>query len=443
MRTLFQISLGILLSVCLISSHAAPAKAHRNPPASVPTTGEANGPKMADFDRDFIALFQRWRMQGGASVTVMRDGKVIAERGYGWADKAQQQLVYPNSRFRIASASKTFTAVTILHLAQEGKLDLNEPVFNILNDLKPLNNRRLNPQIGQITVMDLLQMSSGWFSGGSGHFDPMFGPWPKSVEALLSPELPASCETTTRFMMSMSLRYKPGTHFAYSNLDYCVLGLVINKVTGSRYGYAGYENYVKTALLAPLGIQDMFIGSTQTKYRAPGEVTYYGGPAAPVVNSTKPNDSFYFPYSTAEILKKNFANGGWVATSRDLATFVQALYHEQILNHKYLGLMQSKPAFIAEAQANAQKKASAKNSKKQPQPAEKVDSYYSMGGIIYWLNGKAYWIQTGSFTGTNALIVTKPNGTTIAVIFNYRPDASSFLKRFRPELRRILINSEF
>jgi CubicO group peptidase (beta-lactamase class C family) len=453
MRSIYQVSVGILLSVCLLVSPIAFAKAHKapkapkaySPPPNIPMTGEVHDPRMAEFDRQMISLMQRWRMKGGASVTIMKDGKILAERGYGWADKDNQQLVYPNSRFRIASASKTFTAVTILHLAQEGKLDLNEPIFNILNDLTPLNNRRLNPQIGQITVMDALQMSSGWFSGGSGHFDPMFGPWPKSVEALLSPELPASCETTTRFMMSMPLRYQPGTHYAYSNLDYCLLGLVVNKVTGSRYGFAGYEQYVRTNLLAPLGIQDMAIGSTQLKYRQPNEVVYYDSASAPV-DPTKQSDSFYFPYSTAEILKKNFANGGWVATSRDLATFVQALYHEQILNHKYLGLMQSKPAFVAEVQAReaAKKTAPTKKGKKPvAEPAEKVESYYSMGGIIYWLNGNAYWIQTGSFTGTNALIVTKPNGTTIAVIFNYRPDTYSFLHRFRPELRKVLINNDF
>lgn len=384
-------------------------------PSNFPITGTQGNAQLEAFDKRFVPFMKRWSAPGAALV-VMRDGKIIAERGYGWADIQNRIPVQPYSLFRIASVSKTFTAVTILRLIQEGQLHLDDKVFNILNDLQPLNGRSINPQIYQITVKNLLQMSSGWFNPGAGHFDPMFGPWPKSVEAVLSPELPASCETTTRFMMSQSLHHKPGSTYVYSNLDYCILGLIINKVTGTPYGYLGYQNFVRAHILAPVGIHDMMTGSTQLKYRLPNEVNYYQNTRA--VGAQELSNSFYLPYSDTELLKKNFANGGWVASAIDLATFIQAVKHLQILNADYLALMQEKPAFVN----------------------PKREMYYTMGGIISKAGKEINWIQTGSFTGTNALIITKPDGTTVAVVFNTRPASFSFFSKFRPELRKILMD---
>lgn len=413
---------SLLLSVAWAIDSPSPAlkatpKSERH---LVPTTGVASDPAIAAFDKRFIAFLKKWRAPGAALV-VMKNGRVLVERGYGWADVEQHEPATANHLFRIASVSKTFTATAILKLVQDGKLHLNDRVFTILNDLKPLNGHSMAARVNDITVLNLLQMSSGWFAPGSGHLDPLFGPWPQKIRSILNPEfgLPASCEITTRMMMSMPLRYKPGSNYAYSNLDYCILGLVINKVTGSQYGYAGYEQYVKNQILAPLGITDMFIGSTQARYRAKGEVHYYQDRRS--AGQDELTNSFYLPYSQTEILKKNFGNGGWVASAKDVATFIQALHSGRILTANSLRLMQSKPAF------------------------RRVDpnkgSFYTIGGQVYRSQGKTYLIETGSFTGTNALIVTKPNGVTLAVIFNYRPSAYSFLSKFRPELRALLINN--
>ena len=383
-----------------------------------PITGFANDVGIQAFEPQFVAFMKKWHVPG-ASLVVMKNGQIVVEKGYGWSDKEAGNPVEKNAIFRIASVSKTLTAVTILKLIQEGKLSLHDRVFAILNDLQPLNGKRVNPQIYAITIQNLLQMSSGWFNGNAGHFDPLFGPWPKKMANVLNPELPASCETTARFMMSQPLRHQPGTHYAYSNFDYCLLGLIINKVSGSDYGYSGYERYVRKKTLSPLGISDMQIGSTQLKYRLPGEVRYYQDPSNR--NFQELANSYYLPYSKTELLRKNFANGGWLGTPQDLATFIQALHHGQILNNQLLDVMRQKPMFV---------------------PKNK-QSYYTMGGIVYNVGEQRYWIQTGSFTGTNAMIVTKPNGTTIAIIFNYRPEAYAFLTRFRPELRKLMINNAF
>lgn len=403
--------LHFIASFVVIFSFTASAQVIKD----YPTTGFSNTPHIETFDKKFIDFLRQWGLPGG-QVTVMKNGNILVKRGYGWANMITRQPIEPYSQFRIASVSKTITAIAILKLVDENKLNLNDKVFHILNDLKPLKNRKINPKIYQISILNLLQMSSGWFAPGS-HFDPLFGPWPQPIVRILSPELPASCQTTTRYMMSAPLRFKPGTSYSYSNLDYCILGLVINKVTGSPYGYQGYENFIRSSLLAPLQIKDMAIASTQYKYRLPHEVTYYRD-----IHATHQmlDDKADLPYSTSEILKKNFANGGWVATATDLAVLIQAALEHKILSQKSLDLMLSKPSFVN----------------------PKRSSYYTIGSLIDVRQGKRYWVQHGSFTGTHSLIVTKPDGTTITALFNSRPNAS-FFSRCRPQLLNLLINSEF
>ena len=413
-----SIRLFLCTLLSLLSSFFIVETALASPPnEDFPITGFANDAGIRAFEPSLIQLMKKWRVPG-ASLVVMKNGQIVVDKGYGWEDKKTGKTISADSLFRIASTSKTVTATTVLKLAQMGKLNLNDSVFRILSDLRPLNGRPINPQINRITVKNLLQMSSGWFSGGGGHFDPMFGPWILPMKQVLGPTLPASCEMSVRFMMSQPLKYAPGTHYAYANMDYCLLGLVINKVTGSSYGYSGYESYVKKTVLYPLGITDMQIGSTEPKYRLHDEVTYYEDLTE---GRQELANSWYLPYSNTELLRKNFANGGWLATSKDLATLVQALSAGRILNPSFLSIMQQKPSFVPKSK----------------------QAYYTMGGIIDYLNGQRYWIQTGSFTGSNALIVTKPNGTTIAVVFNYRPEVSSFLSRFRPVLKRMMMMNTF
>jgi CubicO group peptidase (beta-lactamase class C family) len=387
-------------------------KVSRNP---MPITGTVE-PVMSSFENQFINLLRQWQIPGG-TVAIVKNDRVVYAKGFGWANKETRTPAEPDSLFRIASVSKLFTAVTVLKLAQEGKLNLEDPVFSILNDLPPMDGRAINPRIYEIKVKNLLQMSSGWFSPG-GHWDPMFGPWSKQMVDRLQGQVPASCESTVRVMMTMPLRSKPGSNFVYSNLDYCLLGLVINKASGHPYGYQGYEDHVTQQVLAPVGINNMFIGDTLPTARMPNEATYYSDSAP---NS---EDEFlnYLPYSEQQILKKNFSDGGWVATSTDLARFMYALSHGQILNQTYLQIMQSKPDYLSHS--------------------DKGD-YFSMGMKVYNLgSGQTYWIQTGSFTGTNAMVVNRPDGTTIAVTFNNRPGGYSFFTRFRPELRAMLMSSQ-
>lgn len=383
----------------------------------MPVTG-TDIPAMRPFDQKFVRFMRLWRMPGG-SVTVMKNnGEIVFTRGYGWSHVGRQQVMEPDALFRIASVSKTFTAVTILKLVQEHRLRLDDKVFLILNDLQPIDGRKINPRIYNITVLNLLQMSSGWLSQGHGGFDQMFGPWPRYFSSYLGEVLPASCEDTTRLMMTMPLHYKPGTMFSYSNLNYCILGLIIDKVTQQPYGHEGYENYIRNQILLPLGIERMQIGSTSIHKVAPGEVHYYSYPTPPEVLAKLQWEN-YLPYAESEILQKDFGAAGWIASSQDLAKFVYALSQHRIISTSMLWTMMQRPGFVD----------------------RKRKAYYTMGMKLDDINNQKYWIMTGSFNGTNAYIIRKPNGTIITVIFNSRAPTYALFSRFRPQLNRLLLNN--
>jgi len=230
-------------------------------------------PRLAAFDQLVEGLLQKYDVPG-AALAVVKDGRLVLARGYGLADKEQHQPVQPDSLFRIASLSKPFTSVAILTLVERGKLRLEDRAFALLGLGKPSD-----PRLEKITIRELLQHAGGWDRETS--FDPMFIPF-RAAKAVGAPA-PASCETVIRYMLTQPLQSDPGTAYRYSNFGYCVLGRVIEKVSGQSY-----EAYVRSAVLAPIGITRMRIGHTLPGERAPGEVRYYDFPGAPLVRSVFP-----------------------------------------------------------------------------------------------------------------------------------------------------------
>lgn len=380
---------------------------------SFPVTGTAT---ITPFDQRFINLMRRYRVPG-ASVAIIHNGQLVLSRGYGYADLSARQPVVPDALFRIGSVSKAITAVTVLKLAQEGKFNLEDKVFSLLPDLSPLDHHT-NPQIYQITVRNLLQMASGW---RTNIIDPMFGPWTMHMLSQLTglpDEVPPDCETAARLMMDTRLNFRPGTQYSYSNLNYCLLGLLATKKATNTYAYQNYQTYVQQNILAPLGITDMRIGDTLLQNRAPNEVKYYTYPSSPrdatdMVSTMANIDGL--PYSTSQILRKNFADGGWIASAPDLAKFAQALGNDKILSAAMLRVMTEKPTYRASG-----------------------DNYFAMGWSVRHIDGHWYWIKTGSFTGTYAIVIQRDDGWSYVALFNIKPPHRP---AFLAQVRQLLVNA--
>ena len=126
--------------------------------------------EMAAFDRTVERFLKRWEIMG-ASIAIMKDGKLLYCKGFGWADKEQNVPTEVKHIFRIASISKLITATGIMKLYESGKLSLDDKVFGetgILCDSMFSNIK--DARIKQITVEHLLRHQGGIRSGPAIRF---------------------------------------------------------------------------------------------------------------------------------------------------------------------------------------------------------------------------------------------------------------------------------
>lgn len=367
---------------------------------AMPLSGTYNS-HYRTFDIKLMKLMQEGHVPGGA-IAIAKHGQIVYERGFGYANVAKKLPVQVDSVFRLASTSKTLTAVGVLKLISEGKLSFNTKVYSFLG-LHPLKGERLNSNVKYITVKNLLEMSSGW----SARYDPMFGPWPDSEVRAYHLPTPMSCETTARYMMGRPVRFTPGRTFGYENINYCLLGLVIAKATSGTLQESAYNDYMQK-MLATADVHDMYLGSTNPQLTKPEEVHYYRIRAKTATRSdgyVREND---FPYGHDHILRDNYPNAGWVASAPDLAKFMLAVESGRILPKHYANYLWNAPR-------------------------GKAHRYHRVHGVKYmkWPYGMGMWriqdnwevlnIGHGSFTGTNTMILRKPDGEIDVALFNARP----------------------
>ncbi len=353
---------------------------------------------LVSFDHEVESFMQARKIPGGA-LAVVKEGRLIYARGYGWADREKRASVRPEMLFRIASVSKPFTAVAVLKLCEEKRLDLNERVFDFLA-LKPLSSGETHsdPRLRQITIGHLLHHTGGWDRGKSG--DPMFRSRAIARAAETTP--PAMPEAIIRYMLGQTLDFDPGARSAYSNFGYCMLGRVIEKVTGMAY-----EKFVRDHLLAHAGIQRMCLGASLTT--KPGESRYYTADdvAGRSVFDQGPGN-VPEPYGTF-CLEAMDAHGGWIASVVDLAHFAAALdssAKKPLLKLETLRLLYAPPEAPVSRKADGSLE----------------DAYYACGWMVRpaGQNGRANYWHNGSLPGTFSLLVRRGDGLSWAVLFNQR-----------------------
>ncbi len=292
---------------------------------------------LADFDAAMQRLLEHHQVPG-AALAVTDGGRLVLARGYGYADVDTRELVRPTSLFRIASLSKPITAVAILTLVEQERLQLSDKVFDLLDCESDIAGagERFDDRLRAITIEHLLQHRGGWDRDAS--FDPMF----QSVRFArqLGVPAPASAQDLVRGMLTAPLDFEPAQRYAYSNFGYCLLGRVIEHVTGQTY-----DAYVREQVLAPLGIRTMRLGRTRPEDRAPDEVRYYHPDTAPSVFEADLGQPVPTPYG-AWCLEAMDAHGGWLASVVDLARFATAFdVAEQcpILTRRCIEVMHARP----------------------------------------------------------------------------------------------------
>ncbi|MDI7261747.1 MAG: serine hydrolase domain-containing protein [Thermodesulfobacteriota bacterium] len=342
--------------------------------SDTPISGEAL-PGLEGFDKVMLRLIDKYDIPG-ASLAVAFNGKLILARGYGYAKKSLTGKipVQPQSRFRFASLSKPLTAAAIMLLAEEGKFSLDDQIISLLQELGPQKIR--DTRISQITVRNLLEHRGGFDSNISG--DPMF---------LNQPPCPGNLKS----FLAQKLDFTPGEKYVYSNIGYCILGRVIEKVTSKSY-----ENFVKERVLEPVGAHSIELGaSTKSK---PNEVNYYELlPPFYQGKSTSPYGGFG--------LEAMDAHGGWIGSSIDYLRFLTAIDGQRMPT-----LL--KPNTFAEMLAMPD----------DPTLKDKP-TYYAKGFLVRKLpdGGRNFW-HDGSLPGTSAIAVRTALGYGWVALFNGRTD---------------------
>ncbi|PHX82173.1 MAG: serine hydrolase, partial [Flavobacteriales bacterium] len=165
-------------------------------------------PSLANFDVAMTNLLNNHDITGG-QLAITYQGRLVYSRGFGIADSSTSAAVCPDNIFRIASLSKQITAITIMHLYEQGRVGLNDLVFGpngILPD--PIYQTILDPLVYGITVKHLLSHQGGWDRDISG--DPEHNSY--AIALAMSVPPPANNETIIQYTLSQQmLDFAPGT----------------------------------------------------------------------------------------------------------------------------------------------------------------------------------------------------------------------------------------
>jgi len=335
----------------VLSAFLAVSAFAQNLPQNIPITGKA-APGFEEFERAVVDVIQQDHIPG-AAIAFVKDGRLVYARGFGWADEAARQAIEPAAVFRLASISKSLTAIGILKLVQDKQLCMEQKVFTPANfkapagagpcanpilELQPVKcaGCTVDPRIYDITVQDLMQMSGGWITkqepvDACGVMTRGNGDWTvqRTQQGLHKPN-PTTAEII-RFGISHQLDFTPGTCFSYANFNFTILGQVIQRVTGRPY-----EQWMQENILQPMGATHARVALHGKSL--PNEVNYYN--VLPNGESRR--------CCVDEVWPQIAAAGGWTASIIDLA-HVQASLRNGIpdpnpLTPGTMSLMVSRPA---------------------------------------------------------------------------------------------------
>ena len=180
----------------------------------------------ADAVDNYIHAEMSKRRIPGLALLVVRDGKTVKQKGYGFSNVELQVPVKPETLFQSGSMGKQFTAAAVMMLVEEGKIGLDDPLTKYLPDAPTSWN--------QVKVRHLLSHTGG------------FGDYPEKFDFRKD----YTEDELLKIVEGIPLAFEPGTKWTYSNLGYLTLGVLIHKVTGQFYG-----DFLQERIFKPLGMR--------------------------------------------------------------------------------------------------------------------------------------------------------------------------------------------
>ncbi|HKO61106.1 MAG TPA: serine hydrolase [Pyrinomonadaceae bacterium] len=330
---------------------------------------------------EVLSLANKYRLFNG-SVLVAENGKVIHKKGYGHANMEWNIPNAPDTRFRLGSITKQFTAALILQLVDEGKVKIDGK----LSDYLPAYRKDVGDKV---TIHHLLNHTSGIpsYTGLAGFF------------ANVSRN-PFAVEDFVKQYTSNDLEFEPGSKYSYNNSGYFLLGAIIEKVTGKNYA-----TVLKEKILDPLGMKNTGydLHSPIIEKRATGyERTANGYRNAPYLDMSIP-----------------YAAGSMYSTVEDLYLWDQALYTDRVVSAQSKASMY-KPALEDYGYGWVINQATFGNG---TSPAQRI-------------------MHGGGINGFNTLIIRYPQQKHLIVLLDNTSQGES-LDRLQETITNILFNQPY
>jgi CubicO group peptidase (beta-lactamase class C family) len=353
--------------IIVIAASAIPATAQQRVWTE---TGEpvAGWEFVDDGVRDWM---QTWAVPG-AVLSLASQGQLVFSRGYTW-DTADAEVVQPDALFRIASASKPITSVAIHQLIERGLLSYNTRLVDVL-DLQPPPGSAADSRLEDVTIDHLLYHTGGWDRDQT--YDPMF--LDGLIAASLGVDLPISKYDIASYMTGQPMQFDPGARYVYSNYGYCLLGMIIEKITGRDY-----SEWVAENIFQPIGVGRPRRGHTAIHERAPGEVRYYG---------TGGDDPYRWNIENMD------AHGGWIVAAPDYVRFLSALFDD----------FDASPLLSRQSIQNMVRVNNA------------TSEYYGRGWVVVQEDGQMVYSHSGSLPGTLTQTRWAEPGIAFAAFINTR-----------------------
>ncbi len=300
----------------------------------------------------------------GAAVLVSQHGDILYEKTFGFADVGNRVKVIPETKFRIGSVTKQFTAAAILKLQEEGKLSVQDPISKYLPDF---------PRGDEITIHHLLTHTSGIHS---------FTEKPGFMETVTMKKTP---EEIIAMFKNDDLDFNPGDNWHYSNSGYFLLGYLVEKISGQSYG-----EFLHSVFFKPLGMKN-----------------------TGVHNSSKilSNEAYGYSYENGNYYKalnwdmsQAGGAGSLYSTVYDLYLWNEAIFHGKVLSESTLQAAFT-PATLNDGRI-----------------PKGFGTGYGYGWQITEYRGLKEISHTGGLQGfTSALIRYPEKEITIAVLHNSMP----------------------
>lgn len=353
--------------VLLASSLAAQPAQLQSRPLDPPTL-------LAAIEQSSTWLDQ-WRHENhipGLSVTVAVDGNVIWSEGFGWADLEQRVPATPRTRFRLGSVSKMLTAVALVKLAEDGRIDLDTPIQRYVPDFPPkpwpITARQLSAHTAGIRHYNDADFAPGSLISRNHHFM-------------------TDRESLTLFEDD-PLEFEPGTRANYTTHGYSLLAAVLAGAAG-----VPYQQVVEDLIAKPLGLGS--VGADHPYFIVPDRSAFY-------VYRENLGQTIHAGFTDNSY---KWAGGGYLGSSEDLVRFVSALLEPGYLSEESLEVM-----FTPQRLANG----------------ELAESGGAPVGIGWRIDedeqGRLRFHHGGSLTGGGAMVMALPNeGIVVAILTNQLP----------------------